>query len=85
MSDNKKDYTGTIQNLLYCFPIYNYINEEKVNVLVFGYSGITEKFIDFAFEMAQVNGYKLHITVVSNDVNTKNKYLGTRPAFLQIL
>lgn len=52
MSDNKKDYTGTIQNLLYCYPLYNYINKEKVNVLVFGYSGITEKFIDFAFEMA---------------------------------
>ena len=73
MSDNKKDYTGTIQNLLYCYPLYNYINKEKVNVLVFGYSGITEKFIDFAFEMAQVSGYKLNFTVVSDDTNAKNK------------
>lgn len=81
MSDNKKDYTGTIQNLLYCYPLYNYINKEKVNVLVFGYSGITEKFIDFAFEMAQVSGYKLNITVVSDDTNAKNKYLEARPAF----
>lgn len=45
MSDNKKDYTGTIQNLLYCYPLYNYINKEKVNVLVFGYSGITENLL----------------------------------------
>lgn len=81
MSDNKKDYTGTIQNLLYCYPLYNYINKEKVNVLIFGYSGITEKFIDFAFEMAQVSGYKLNITVVSDDTNAKNKYLEARPAF----
>ncbi|MBR4049512.1 MAG: DUF1887 family protein [Clostridia bacterium] len=81
MSDSKKDYTGTIQNLLYCNPLYNYINKEKVNVLVFGYSGITEKFIDFAFEMAQVNGYKLHITVVSDDADAKNEYLKARPAF----
>lgn len=81
MSDNKKDYTGTIQNLLYCYPLYNYINKEKVNVLVFGYSGITEKFIDFAFEMAQVNGYKLSITVVSDNADTKNKYLKDRPVF----
>lgn len=81
MCDNKKDYTGTIQNLLYCYPLYNYINKEKVNVLVFGYSGITEKFIDFAFEMAQVNGYKLNITVVSDNADAKNKYLKTRPAF----
>lgn len=81
MSDNKKDYTGTAQNLLYSYPLYNYINKEKVNILVFGYSDISEKFIDFAFEMAQVNGYKLHITVASDDVNTKNRYLGVRPAF----
>ena len=81
MSDNKKDYTGTIQNLLYFYPLYNYINKEKGNVLVFGYSGITEKFIDFAFEMAQVSGYKLNITVVSDDTNAKNKYLEARPAF----
>lgn len=81
MSDNKKDYTGTIQNMLYSYPLYNYINKEKVNILVFGYSGISEKFIDFAFEMAQVSGYKLNITVVSDDTNAKNKYLEARPAF----
>lgn len=81
MSDDKKNYIGTIQNLLYCYPLYNYINKDKVNILVFGYSGISERFIDFAFEMAQVNGYKLHITVVSDDVNSKNRYLEAKPAF----
>ena len=81
MSNNKTDYTGTIQNLLYSYPLYNYISKEKVNILVFGYSDISERFIDFAFEMAQVNGYKLNITVASDDVNAKNRYLGARPAF----
>ena len=28
MSDDKKDYTGTIQNLLYSYPLYNYVNKE---------------------------------------------------------
>ena len=81
MSDNKKDYTGTVQNLLYCYPLYNYINRNTVNILVFGYSGLTEKFVDFAFEMAQVNGYKLHITIASDFADAKNEYLKVRPAF----
>ena len=81
MSNNKKDYTGTIQNLLYCYPLYDHVNKEKVNILVFGYSDVTEKFVDFAFEMAQVNGYKLNITIISNDAGAKNKYLKERPAF----
>ncbi|MCR5835617.1 MAG: DUF1887 family protein [Lachnospiraceae bacterium] len=81
MNSKKKDYTSAIQNLLYCFPLYNYINKDEVNILVIGYSDISEKFIDFAFEVAQVSGYKLHITVVSDDVDTKAKYLNGRPSF----
>lgn len=81
MNENRKDYTGTIQNLLYCHPLYDHITEEKVNILVFGYSGITEKFVDFAFEMAQVNGYKLDITIASDNADAKNKYLKARPEF----
>lgn len=79
--EEKSDYTGTIQNLLYSFPLYNYVNKDKVNILVFGYSDISEKFIDFAFEMAQVNGYKLCITVVSDDADAKENHLKSRPAF----
>lgn len=81
MNSNKKDHTGVIQKLLYCFPLYNYINQNKVNILVLGFSNIAERFVDFAFEMAQVSGYKLHITVFSNDVDAKKKYLESRPAF----
>ena len=51
------------------------MNKDKVNILVFGYSDISEKSIDFAFEMAQVNGCKLRITVVSDDADAKEKYL----------
>lgn len=81
MKSNKNGYIGSIQNLLYCFPLYDYINKDKVNILVFGYTDISEKFVDFAFEMAQVAGYKLHINVVSDDANAKEKYLKARPAF----
>ena len=75
MSDNKKDYISAIQYLLYCYPLCNYVNREKVNVLVLGYSDIAERFIDFAFEMAQVNGYKLNITVASDNADAKKEYL----------
>lgn len=81
MNDYKKDYTGTIQNLLYCYPLYNHINKNKVNILIFGFSDITQKFLDFAFEMAQVSGYKLCITVVSDDADAKEEYLKGRPTF----
>lgn len=67
--------------MLYSFPLYNYVNKDKVNILVFGYSDISGKSIDFAFEMAQVNGYKLRFTVVSDDADAKEKYLKSRPAF----
>jgi hypothetical protein len=57
MNSNKRDYTNAIQNLLYKLLSYNYINKDKVNILVLGYSDITEKFIDFAFEMAPVSSW----------------------------
>ena len=79
----KKEYTAAIQRLLYCFPLYNYINENQVNVLVLGFSDIVERFVDFAFEMAQVNGYKLNISIISDDIDAKIKYLNDRPAFVQ--
>lgn len=75
------DYTGTIQNLLYKFPLYDYANKDNVNILIFGYSNISEKFIDLAFEVSQVNGYKLCITVFSDDIEAKDKYPNCRPAF----
>lgn len=81
MSDNNNSFTGAVQNLLYSHPLYDYINKNLVNILVLGYSDFTEKFIDYAFEMAQVNGYKLHITLVSDVADAKIKYLNARPAF----
>lgn len=81
MSDNNNSFTGAVQNLLYSHPLYDYINKNLVNILVLGYSDFTEKFIDYAFEMAQVNGYKLHITLASDVADAKIKYLNARPAF----
>lgn len=79
--DNTIDYTGAIQNLLYEHPLYDYISNEQVNILVLGYSAFSEKFIDFAFEMAQVSGYKLNISVVSENEESKDLYLSMRPSF----
>ena len=75
------DYTNTIQKLLYRHPLYSFVKQDMVNILVIGYSSISEKFIDLAFEMAQVNGYKLRISVVSKNDSAKEMYLKSRPAF----
>lgn len=73
--------TGVIQKLLYDKPLYNYIDKENVNILVFGFTDLCERFIDIAFEVSQVNGYKLNISVVCDNDNAKKAYLNSRPAF----
>lgn len=73
--------TEVLQKLLYDKPLYNYINDNNVNVAVFGFSQLSQKFIDVAFEASQVNSFKLNITVVSDKEPAKNEYLEDRPAF----
>lgn len=73
--------TGVIQKLLYDKPLYNYIDDANVNILVFGFSQLCQRFIDIAFEVSQVNGFKLNITVISNIIEAKDLYLNNRPAF----
>lgn len=75
--------TGTIQRLLYEKPLFNYIDCDNVNIVVFGFTLLCQRFIDIAFEVAQVNGYKLNITVVSNDSKAREKFMASRPAFEQ--
>lgn len=73
--------TGVIQKLLYDKPLYNYVDKENVNILVFGFSQLCQRFIDIAFEVSQVNGFKLNITVINNIIEAKDLYLNNRPAF----
>lgn len=44
--------TGTIQRLLYEKPLFNYIDSENVNVVVFGFTLLCQRFVDLAFEVA---------------------------------
>lgn len=73
--------TGVIQKLLFDEPLYNYIDKDNVNILVFGFTELCQRFIDIAFEVSQVNAYKLNITVVSDNDEAKELYLNNRPAF----
>lgn len=73
--------TGVIQKLLYDKPLYNYIDNENVNILVFGFSQLCQRFIDIAFEVSQVNNFKLDITVISDVAEARELYLNDRPAF----
>lgn len=73
--------TGVIQKLLFDKPLYDYIDSQNVNILVFGFTELCRRFIDIAFEVSQVNGFKLNILVVSNTCNAKEIYIKDRPAF----
>lgn len=73
--------TGTIQRLLYEKPLFRYIDKDNINVVVFGFTLLCRRFIDTAFEVAQVYGYKLNITVVSDVADAKEQFLNERPAF----
>lgn len=77
-----KNSAEVIQKLLYDKPLYNYVNDNNVNVAVFGFSQLSQKFIDIAFETSQVNSFKLNITFIIDKETAKNKYLEDRPAFV---
>lgn len=70
-----------VQKLLYDKPLYNYINDNNVNIVVFGFSQLSQKFIDVAFEVSQVNTFKLNIVVISDSETAKSDYLKDRPSF----
>lgn len=73
--------TGAIQRLLFEHPLYEN-NGENIDVLVLGAGTYAQKFIDIAFEVAQVENCTLRITAVSNNVKAdKKRYLKSRPAF----
>lgn len=75
--------TGVIQRLLYEKPLFNYIDHENVNIIIFGFTLLCQRFVDLAFEVAQVSGYKLNIRVISDVRNAKEQFLVKRPAFAQ--
>lgn len=76
-----KNSAEVIQKLLYDKPLYNYVNDNNVNVAVFGFSQLSQKFIDGAFEVSQVNTFKLNIVVISDSETAKSDYLKDRPSF----
>lgn len=86
MKENQKlnsvdEPVEVVQKLLYDKPLYNYINDNNVNIVVFGFSQLSQKFIDLAFEVSQVNTFKLNIVIISDSETAKSDYLKDRPSF----
>lgn len=77
--------TGIIQRLLYEHPLYSYFDASNINVAVVGYTEITAKFIDTALELMQIEGYKVHVLVLSENPDAETDYLSTRPALNQFI
>lgn len=90
---NKEDYyaekvdggaISSMQCLLYDFPLYDYVDKDRkqLNLLILGAGVFGQKFIDIAFELSQIKGCYLNITVLSKDKDIdKARYLDSRPEF----
>lgn len=73
---------SAMQCLLYDNPLYDYAADGKLNVLVLGSGVFGQKFIDIAFELSQIKGCYLDITVVSKEKEKdEDRYLNARPEF----
>lgn len=88
---NKEDYyddkidggaVSAMQCLLYDHPLYDYVDNGKLSVLVLGAGVFGQKFIDIAFELSQIKNCYLDITVVSKEKEKdETRYLHSRPEF----
>lgn len=88
---NKEDYyaekvdggaVSAMQCLLYDHPLYDYVDNGKLDVLVLGAGVFGQKFIDIAFELSQIKNCYLDITVVSKEKEKDEaRYLNSRPEF----
>lgn len=80
-----KNSTGIIQRLLYEHPIYNYFETRNINIAVIGYTDIAAQFIDTVLELMQLEGYKLHVSVISDNPEAETHYLSSRSALKQFV
>lgn len=73
---------SAMQCLLYDNPLYDYVDDGKLNVLVLGSGVFGQRFIDIAFELSQIKDCYLNITVVSKEKEKdEDRYLKARPEF----
>ncbi len=73
---------SAMQCLLYDQPLYRYAKDGKLNILLLGAGLFGQKFLDIAFELSQIKGCYLNVTVASKDKNTDEKrFLESRPEF----
>lgn len=73
---------GSMQKLLYEYPVFNYAKNGSVKILVLGAGVFGQKFADIVFEMSQIKGCYPDLTVVSkNKEQDEKRYLNTRAEF----
>ncbi len=81
-SDSESGALGAVQRLLFEYPLYEYTTNGEIKVLVLGAGTYAQRFIDTAFAVAQNNGCRLLVTVVSDNIAAdRDRYLNSRPAF----
>lgn len=87
----QKDSLWAFQHHLYQVPLYRCLSMEEgtkkdatLRVLLVGFGGYGQKFLDACLQVAQVPGIKLNVTVMADELEEdKATYLKERPALNQ--
>lgn len=79
--NREKNSLLAFQYLLYRFPLYRWspAGEPQVRVLVVGFGGYGQKFLDVCLQAGQMQDKRLEVTVVSADATDQELYLQDRP------
>ena len=83
--NREKNSRLTFQYLLYQYPLYHWSQPEEaaVRVLVVGFGGYGQKFLDVCLQAGQMKGKQLQVTVLSGDETDKGLYLQERPGLTE--
>lgn len=75
------DFTQVLHYHLYSKPLYTCCasGETELNVIIIGFDNSGSKFLDLCLPLGQMRGKTLHVTVVTDDLDTKSQYLSDRP------
>lgn len=76
------------QDLLYKRPLFKYIGQDEadMNVLVIGWRGFSEAFVDQCLQAGQMYRHFLKLTILVTDAEVQmQKYLSERPALNQFV
>lgn len=74
----------TVQYHLYESPLYQMVgdDEQNIRILILGFGGYGQKFLDYCLQTGQDLSQYLQVTVISRNLSDKEIYLQSRPELI---